>query len=183
MITLLLIAASLCADCFAVSLCSSISLKDANNRQIIITGLVFAIIQSGLLICGWLFGNLFVGLVEKIAHIIGFAMLLYVGLGMLLDGIKAKGECHNLNGWKNIIMGGIATSIDAAAVGVSQSMDAVQSKQALILCLFVFIITFISVFIGINIGKTIACKGRKVSRIAEILGGIILIGIGVGILI
>lgn len=182
-IELVLLAVSLCADCFAVSLCSSVTMKSVKVRTVIWTALAFAVIHTGLLLSGYFFGNAFVGLVEKIAHIIGFAMLLYVGLSMVWDGIKAKGECRNLNGLRNVLIGSMATSIDAAAVGLAQSMNFTPRSGALLLAALLFVITFVSVFCGINIGKTIACRSKKVGRIAEIVGGVILIGIGVGILL
>ncbi len=183
-IELLLLAISLCADCFAVSLCSSVTLKEAKARDVVFTALAFAVIQSGLLILGWLFGNVFVGLVEKISNIIGFALLLYVGGSMLYGGIKGESESRNLNGMRNVILAGIATSIDALAVGISQSMGGLDTSHSLWLTLFVFIFTVLSVVSGINAGKTIGCMdGRRYSRAAELAGGAILIGIGVSILL
>ena len=119
----LLLALSLCADCFAVSLCSSVTLKNAGWRDVLLTALAFAVIQSALLLAGCLLGDLFYGLVETVSGIIGFVLLAYVGGSMLVEGIRGCGEGKNLNGWKNILLGGVATSIDAAAVGVSQSMS------------------------------------------------------------
>ena len=49
-------------------------------------------------------------------------MLLYVGISMIVEGFRGKEEVRDLNGARNIILGGIATSIDALAVGVSESM-------------------------------------------------------------
>ncbi len=183
-VELLLLALSLCADCFAVSLCSSVTLRESKVRNIMLTALAFAVIQSALLFLGWLFGSVFVGFVEKISDIIGFALLLYVGGTMVYEGIKGESEGRNLNGMRNVILAGIATSIDALAVGISQSMGGLETANALLLTLFVMIFTFMSVVTGINTGKTIGCmNGRKYSRTAEITGGLILIGIGVSILL
>lgn len=180
----IIIAASLCADCFAVSACSSITLRSISRRTIVSTALSFAIIQSGLLLAGWAFGNLFVGLVFRISHIIGFLLLLYVGGGMLLEGIRAvKGEdveSRDLNGIRNVIIGGIATSIDALAVGVSQSMAGISWSGFVPLLASVFLITAISVIAGICGGRAV---GLRAGHWAEIAGGLILIGIGVTILL
>lgn len=176
-------ACSLCADCLAVSLCSSVTIKRIEWKAVVRVAAAFAVIQSGLLFCGWAFGNLFVGLVEKAAHLVGFLLLLYVGGSMLLEGIKAlKGgevETRNLNGWKNILLGGIATSIDAMAVGVAQSMAGQAWREFLPLLLSVMFVTAASAVIGICGGRTI---GGRFGHKAEIIGGAILIGIGVSIL-
>lgn len=175
----IMLAVSLCADCFAVSLCSSVTLRKAEWKSILATALAFAVIQTGLLAAGWLVGNVFYGLVETISNIIGFLLLAYVGGSMIVEGVKGCDGCRNLNGWKNIILGGIATSIDAAAVGVSQSMGGGSAASDVALFLAVFVCTAVSVIAGISAGKTIgSLKGRNVGRIAETAGGIVLVGIG-----
>ena len=180
----IIMAASLCADCFAVSICSSVTLKEIHWKSVFRVSLAFAVIQSALLAAGWAFGNLFVGLVDKISHLIGFLLLLYVGGSMLIEGIKAlRGadvESRDLNGWRNVILGGIATSIDALAVGVSQSMAKVEWDGFLPLLISVFAVTAISVVAGIYGGKAL---GNRFGHWAEVFGGLVLIGIGVGILI
>ena len=64
----LLLALSLCADCFAVSLCSGVTMKGTRRRQVLLVALVFGIVQAGLLLAGYFFGDLFVGYVERFAH-------------------------------------------------------------------------------------------------------------------
>jgi len=178
-ISQILVAISLCADCFAVSLCSSVTLRHIDFKTVLKVALAFAVIQSGLLLAGWSFGNLFVGLISKLAHIIGFLLLLYVGGSMLIEGARGKEEVRNLCGFRNVILGGVATSIDALAVGVAQSMSNQNWSFFLPLFVAVFIVTALSVFAGIFGGKSI---GMRFGRVAEIAGGIILIGIGIGLL-
>ncbi|MBQ9660589.1 MAG: manganese efflux pump [Bacteroidales bacterium] len=176
----ILLAASLCADCLAVSLCSGVTLRSAHWRQVLPIALAFAVIQSGLLLAGWAFGYLFVGLVERISHIIGFLLLLYVGGSMLLEGIRGGEEPHDLSGLRNVLLAGVATSIDALAVGVAQSMSGSSRGAFLPLFAAVFAITALSVVIGLRSGRAI---GVRFGRWAEIIGGLILIGIGVRILL
>lgn len=175
----ILIAISLCADCLAVSLCSSVTIRKINWRAVLRVAVAFAIIQSGLLLTGWLFGNLFVGLIERISHILGFLLLLYVGGSMFIEGIRNKQEIRDLNGLKNVIIGGVATSIDALAVGVAQSMSGQTWPGFAPLLVSVFIVTAISVICGIRGGKAL---GSRFGRWAEIIGGLVLIGIGVSLL-
>ena len=171
---------SLCADCFAVSLCSSVTLKTVNARDVTKVALSFAVIQAGLMLIGWAFGNLFVGFLDKAAHIIGFLLLLYVGGSMLVEGIKGEHDIKDLNGWRNIILGGIATSIDALAVGISLSMESKPWAEVAPLGISVFLCTALSVVLGIWIGKTVGCR---FGRWAEIAGGAVLVLIGVSVLI
>jgi len=144
------------------------------------TALVFAIIQAGLLFIGWVFGELLAGVVHTISHIIAFALLAYVGGSMLIDGIKAyKGHdthAQDLGSLKKIIIAGIATSIDAAAVGISQSVIGVDFKGFTPLFIAVFVITFISVVLGMTGGKKL---GENFGHWAEIGGGLILLFLAV----
>ena len=71
----ILIAASLCADCFAVSLCSSVKLRNPHWKKTAVIALSFAIIQTALLVAGWAFGELFVGLLGKAVKLVGFLLL------------------------------------------------------------------------------------------------------------
>ena len=175
----ILVAASLCADCLAVSLCSGVTLRDVRWKRVLGVALAFAVIQAGLLAIGWAFGHLFVGFVEKASHVIGFLLLLYVGGSMLIEGIRGKEEVRNLDGLRNVIIGGIATSIDALAVGVAESMEGTGWPGFLPLLIAVFVITALSVVVGLRGGSAI---GRRFGRWAEIIGGLVLIGIGVSLL-
>lgn len=175
----ILVAVSLCADCFAVSLCSSVTLRRVRVADVLKVALSFAVIQSGLLLAGWLFGNLFVGLVDRISHIVGFLLLLYVGGSMVIEGIRNESDVRDLNGFRNIILGGIATSIDALAVGVAQSMAAQPWSGFRSLLAAVFAVTAASVVAGIYGGRFL---GSKMGRWAEIAGGAVLVGIGVSLL-
>lgn len=176
----ILIAVSLCADCFAVTLCSGVTLGRITLRKVASVALAFAIIQSGLLLAGWLLGSLVASFVIKASHIIGFLLLLYVGGSMLWEGIRGKEEVRNLSGWKNVIIGGIATSIDAFAVGVADSLEGQQWNGFLPLLVSVFAVTALSAVLGICSGKAI---GSRAGRWAEIAGGLVLIGIGVWMLL
>lgn len=176
----ILVAVSLCADCFAVSLCSSVTLKEIKWRPIALVALSFAVIQTSLLLVGWLFGNVFVGLIEKAAHIVGFLLLLYVGGSMLIEGIRGEEEVRNLSGLRNVILGGTATSIDALAVGAAQAMTGCGWRGILPLLVSVAVVTALSVVAGICGGKAL---GHHIGRWAEIIGGMVLIGIGVSILV
>lgn len=176
----ILMALSLCADCFAVSSCSSVTLKETSWRKVWPIALSFGVIQTSLMLMGWLFGDVFAGIVEKIAGVIGFLLLLYVGGSMILEAVRGKAEIRNLNGVKNILIGGIATSLDAFAVGISMSMGRSTPSGFALDLIAVFIVTMLSVIAGILGGSRIGCKFGKP---AEIAGGCVLILIGLNILL
>ncbi len=176
----ILLAVSLCADCLAVSLCSGVTLQSVRWRPVLGVALAFAVIQTGLLLAGWAFGHLFVGLVEKISHLLAFLLLLYVGGSMLFEGIRGAEEIRDLSSWRNILIGGVATSIDALALGAAQSLEGVAWPALLPLVAAVFAITALTVTVGLRGGRAI---GVRFGRCAEIGGGLVLLAIGVSVLL
>ena len=187
-INAILLGISLCADCFAVSLCSSFLLqREEMKKKVWTVAAVFAVIQTGLFVGGWALGTFateliseYVGHFEKVAHIIGFLLLLYVGGAMFLDGVRGKSDHLNLDGFKSIIIGGVATSIDATIVGLSLAMDEAKWTDIAPIALSVLIFTALSVVVGMFSGSFV---GRKLGYSARIVGGLVLIGLGVNILL
>ena len=187
-INAVLLGLSLCADCFAVSHCSSFLMdREELRKKVWTVAAVFAVIQTGLLLGGWALGYFateliseHVGHFEKVAHVIGFLLLLYVGGAMFLDGVRSKSEHLNLSGFKSIGIGGVATSIDAAAVGLSMAMDEARWTDIAPLAMSVLFFTALSVVLGMFSGSFV---GRKLGYSARIVGGLVLIGLGINILL
>lgn len=175
----ILLALSLCADCFAVTTCSSLSLRRVTWREVLPIALIFSIVHIALMLLGWLIGDIFVGYLHKVADVIGFLLLLYVGGSMLVEAIKGEERRQDLNGVKNILLGAFATSLDAFAVGVSLSLSGAQSGDLAVNLATLFIVTFLVVTLGVFGGSKI---GERFGRPAEILGGLVLVLIGVGVL-
>ena len=184
----ILIGISLCADCFAVSLCSSFLVpKEELRRKVALVAAVFAVVQTGFFLGGWLLGTFATELIaahvshfETGTHIVGFLLLLYVGGAMFLDGVRGKSEHLNLDGFKGILLGGVATSIDASAVGLSMAMDTTPWAAIAPVALSVFVFTALSVVAGMLSGSFV---GRKLGYSARIVGGLVLIGLGIHILL
>lgn len=195
----LLLAVSLCADCFACTLCAGVTLapgpgdtvsaaKEKRRRawELLWIALAFASVHTIFLLAGWGFGSMLVGFVERISQWIGFLLLLYVGGGMLLEGIRAlRGHCdldhRRLDGFRNVLFSAVATSIDALGVGASQSMLEAGRPFASIagLAVTLFVVTVLVVLSGLLGGRVI---GRQFGHWAEVAGGLVLIGIGVSFL-
>ena len=187
-ISAILLGISLCADCFAVALCSSVTVtREEVRRKVWTIAAVFSVIQTGLFIVGWGVGTFATELIseyvdhfEKVAHVIGFLLLLYVGGEMFIDGVRSKTEHLNLSGIKSIVIGGVATSIDAAVVGLSMSMDEAPWGEIWPIALSIFVFTVLSVVVGMLSGSFV---GRRLGHSARIVGGLVLIGLGINILL
>ncbi len=171
----ILFALSLCADCFAVTLCSSVSVKCISGGRILRIALVFGVVQAALLTLGWAFGDIFVSYIEKVSHIVGFLLLLYVGGGMVKEAFSKDCRSLDLAGLKNVLLGAVATSIDAFAAGISLSMDGGSGNEIAGKASAVFFCTVAAAVAGMKGGQTL---GRKFGNAAELAGGIVLIILG-----
>ena len=87
-ITSILIAVSLSMDAFAVSLSNGLTNKKMPVRYMIITALFFGIFQGVMPLIGYLLGSIFEEWIEVALPIIGFAVLSFLGIKMIVDSAK-----------------------------------------------------------------------------------------------
>lgn len=173
----ILLSASLCADCFAVALCASVSMKNVRWTEVLRIALIFAVIQTAFLAAGWAFGDFISRYIIKIVKYVGMALLIFVGSSMIREAFSDE-ESHSLTGFRNIVLAGVADSIDALAVGISMSMAGRILPEMWVPTVAVFIFTALSVIVGIKGGSFI---GGKAGRPAAVTGGIVLILLGINI--
>ena len=113
---------------------------------------------------------------HKMTPAIALVLLLYIGGKMLISGIRGGEEENPAVGFRELMVQGIATAIDALSVGFT--IADYGWKSALGSSLIIGVTTFIISLGGVRIGKIF---GTKLSDKAQILGGVILIFIGVKI--
>ena len=179
-IDILLLAIGLSMDSLAVSITSGTVLKHkCTAGHIIKIASVLAIFQAGLTVVGYTLGYGFEKHIKAFDHWIAFSLLLYLGGKMIYDSTQIKIEDKKFNPLNNKTLCGlgIATSIDALAVGISL---AIINSPLLILAVTIGIVTFIFSAFGVYFGYRF---GQKVNLRLDLIGGIILIGIGTKILI
>ena len=174
---ILLISIGLAMDAFAVSICKGLSIKDLKAKNIIIVGLYFGIFQAGMPLIGFLLGKGFESFVTQIDHWIAFGLLSIIGVNMILETLKKEENINSDIGFKTMILLAIATSIDALAVGITFAFLEANIIGAIFT---IGIVTFVISALGVMIGSKF---GDKFEKKAQILGGIILIGMGIHILI
>lgn len=178
LIDIILLGVSLAMDATAVSICKGLSMKKLNKKKTITIALYFGTFQAIMPIIGYLLGISFKEVVESIDHWIAFFLLAVIGINMIRESLSKESESLNdLIDFKTMTPIAIATSIDALAIGITFAFLRVNIIGA------VTIIGTITIFlsmIGVFIGNEF---GNKYGKIAEILGGIVLIGIGLKILL
>ena len=176
-IEILLIAFALSADTFAVSVASGANAKKISLVNALKMGFIFAMFQGLMPVVGWLAGNTMERFVSQFAHWIAFSLLIIIGGKMIWESFK-KNENKEKNPFKLFIVFflGLATSIDALAIGITFSMLKVSIFYPAII---IGIITFFVALLGLFTGKKLA---RFFENKVEIIGGIILVFIGLKIL-
>ena len=177
--SILLIALALSADCFAVSLSSSLKLKTTSLTPILRMSVAFGLAQALMTGLGWLVGRTVVDIVSAYDHWIAFILLAIIGGRMIWESFHPSDERKIADTSKGFTLIGlaVATSIDALAVGLSFAFLHVNILMA---CLVIGLVAF-----GVTLGGFFLGKKIKVflGRYAEVIGGTILIAIGLRVLL
>jgi manganese efflux pump family protein len=176
-VTITLISIGLAMDALAVSLGIGTARQIANLRGKIRLAVHFGIFQSGMTILGWLAGATIDHYVEAIDHWIAFALLGYVGIGLIRSGLNKDGSAfrQDPSTGRTLIILSLATSMDAFAVGLSIALLNVSVlHSAIMIGVVTLVLSILGLFTGTSLGKTF---GKRM----EILGGLILLGIGMEI--
>lgn len=179
-----LLGVGLAMDAFSVSLANGLNDSRMSKARMSVIAGVFAIFQAAMPMIGWTCVHTIVqyfSSFEKFIPWIALVLLLYIGGKMLIEGIKGGDEesadIKNLS-FGTLLVQGVATSIDALSVGFT--IADYNLLMALICALIIAIVTFVICIVGLYIGKRV---GTKLAGKANILGGIILIGIGIEIFV
>ncbi len=182
-ITQLLLASGLSMDAFAVSVCKGMSMKKTGFAQALVVGLWFGGFQALMPIIGYFLGIELIGLISAWDHWIAFGLLAIIGINMIREAFKkddkkAESPKEDDLAFKPMLMAAVATSIDALAAGVS--FAAIPRMNIWISSGIIGIVTLAFSVIGVTAGHLV---GKGLASKAQIVGGVILIGIGVKILI
>lgn len=179
-------ALALSMDAFAVSVTKGMTIKHLTKSLGIKIALFFGIFQGGMPLLGWVMGIGFEKYIKSIDHWIALILLSYLGYKMIKGFIDERKEANEVDtllaatseeelSTKDILVLSVATSIDALAVGISFAFLSINIVEVSIA---IGVITFIMCLFGVFIGKKI---GNVFNGYAELIGGIILIGIGINI--
>ncbi len=185
--TSILLGAGLAMDAFSVSLADGLNEPEMPGRRAIGIAGIFAGFQFAMPLAGWVLVRTAVKAFNKLEFFIpwiALILLLYIGGKMLIEGIcenrsksaeTTTSSEHKL-GAGELVVQGIATSIDALSVGFA--IEAYSAAEAVASSVIIGIVTLIICLAGLTIGKK---AGTRLAGKAAILGGIILIFIGIEI--
>lgn len=178
-----LLGVGLAMDAFSVSLANGLNEPDMKKGRMSLIAGVFAVFQAAMPMIGWVCVHTvakYFSAFEKMIPWIALILLLFIGGKMLLEGIKGHDETDETIslGFGALMIQGIATSIDALSVGFT--IADYDAGMATVCAVIIAVVTFAICVVGLLIGKKV---GTKLAGKANILGGIILIGIGIEIFV
>jgi len=209
LLDIILLAVALAMDCLTVSIVSGVleftvyglqftddnnegseglASKSSVNRKLFTVNIrmafLFGFFQALMPLIGWLGISYFQSFIEDYDHWIAFSLLAIIGGRMVWESLNPAEEQHfNPRRLRTQLLLAIATSIDALAVGISFACTGYTSLGQLTLPLVIIgVVSFLFSLIGYQLGSRF---GRSIAHRLkpELLGGIILIGIGIKILI
>jgi putative Mn2+ efflux pump MntP len=180
-LAILLIALSLGLSNFAASI--GIGVTGINARTRLRVGVIFGLFETGMPILGLVLGHSLARTLGHAAHWIGAALLIATGIYASIQAVRSRSSDDNeqradtATGQHTgrLLLTGFALSIDNLAVGFALGTYHVS------LLLAAVIIGAVSVslsLIGLELGNRL---GAKTGERGELIGGLVLIGVGIAI--
>lgn len=198
-IQIILLGLALSMDAFAVSVTDGLVYQDINKKKALFIALVFGIMQGLMPLIGYWLVELVEMLVSGAGASAGnfmavvvtwaaFALLIFIGVKMLVEGIKSLGEKSEekparLCSIKEVLFFGIATSIDALGSGVALHSGLSNNVTIFIHVSIIIVITFALSLVGVLLGDKIEKLFKGKTEITSIIGGCILILLAIWIVL
>lgn len=177
-LSILMLGMAMSTDAFAAALARGANTLKPRLSHALLVGLIFGTVETITPIIGWLIGSFASDLIADYDHWAAFLLLTGLGLHAIYSAIRKSDETGSdgANGASEPLLAtaltGLATSIDAMAVGVGLAFANVNIAAV---ALVIGLCTFVMVTLGVLAGKAV---GMVLGRHAEIAGGCILIGVG-----
>ncbi|HMK54728.1 MAG TPA: manganese efflux pump MntP family protein [Methanobacteriaceae archaeon] len=176
--SILLLAIGLAMDAFSVSITRGLSIR-CGVKDALWIAIFFGGFQAIMPVLGWASGMKLAQLIHNLAPWVAFILLAFIGGKMIYDGLK-QNENRNISeilSFRELLILSVATSIDAFAVGVTFAFLNISILEPIII---IGLVTFVLSFLGVYVGKRL---GHLFENKIEVIGGVILVGIGLKILI
>jgi putative Mn2+ efflux pump MntP len=179
--SVVLLGLAMSTDAFAAALGKGAGMLRPRWPEALRIGLIFGVVEGITPIIGWLLGTAASRHIEAWDHWIAFGMLGLLGLHMIYKAVTDQDVAEEAiaerqGGLLSIALTGLATSIDAMAVGVGLAFVDVN---ILVVAVVIGLCTFTMVTLGVMAGRAL---GTLIGKRAEMAGGMILIVVGATIL-
>ena len=183
MLAVVLLALGLAMDATAVSIARGLAADKHLFQGALRCALLFGGFQSAMSALGWALGQTAAAFVARWSHWIAFVLLAFIGGKMLYearsagpgeDGDAVPAEPFR---WGLLFPLAVATSIDALAAGVTLPM--LEPAPAVSLAV-IGVVTAVCSAAGVLLGRRL---GARAGGRLDLLGGLVLIGLGVKLLV
>lgn len=200
-VQVILFGLALSADAFSVAVADGLIYKDINKKRSFLIATIFGVFQGLFPLIGY-------WLVEGVSQLVGisagakageimslvvswiaFALLIIIGFKMIYEGIKAirtpeEEKKDKLFSFKEVLVMGVATAIDALAAGVAFHNGDLSNNVTIWLHIsIIIVITFVISLCGVFFGKFFLKLFKGKTEITEIIGGSILILLAVWVIL
>lgn len=181
-VSILLLGLAMSTDAFAAAIAKGAGMLRPQWSEALRIGLIFGVVEGLTPVIGWALGSAASGYVEAWDHWIAFVLLAALGIHMLHKSMSGQdgGEEQDVvrkHGFAAVVLAGLATSIDALAVGVGLAFVDIN---IVLVAAVIGVCTFTMVTVGVMAGRAL---GALIGRRAEAAGGVILILVGAAILV
>jgi putative Mn2+ efflux pump MntP len=196
LLTLLLVALGVSADAFAVALGKGLQMRRLDLPAAVRLAVTFGLFQAGMPLVGYLLGSGLEQYITEVDHWIVFALLGLAGSKMIYEALAGDdgvarpadvdGEARTPSSGgtavavlphRELLVLGVATSLDALAVGIGFAFLDIDIAVAVSL---IGVCTALLSFVGVVLGVHAGARWRTP---AEVAGGLVLLGIGTRILL
>lgn len=188
---------ALAMDAFAVSITDGLVYQDINKKKALFIAITFGVMQALMPLIGyWLVegievavgNNKYANVMALIVTWLAFALLIFIGLKMLLEGIKElkkplEEKKAKLFSYKEVLIMGVATAIDALASGVALHSNMSNNVTIWLHVSIILVITFVLSFIGVILGKQIVKLFKGKYEVTQIVGGCILLTLAIWVVL
>ena len=199
-IQILLLAIALSMDAFAVSITDGLIYQDMNKKKAFFIALTFGIMQGLMPLIGYWLVELVEFLVNEgsagqagniMSQVVvwtAFTLLMFIGIKMIIEGIKElkkplEEKKTKLFSYKEVLLFGIATSIDALGSGVALHSGLSNNVTIFIHISIIVVTTFIISLLGVLLGNKIEKLFKGKTEITSIIGGCILLVLAIWIVL
>ena len=200
LLQILLFGVALSMDAFAVSVTDGLVYSDLTRRRAVWIAAVFGVMQALMPLAGF-------WLVHGVTYLVGatagatagriaatvvtwmaFALLLGIGGKMIVEAVcdlhkPAEAKTPKQFAVREVLVMGVATSIDALAVGVSLYAGISTAATVWLHAAIIMVCTFGLSMVGLFLGRAIDRLFRGKYEITCVIGGVILILLAVWIVL
>jgi len=185
-VSIILIGIGLAMDCFAVSISKGLSVDIHNvfakRQHPWLMAVFFGVFQGGMPLIGYYTGTLFADFFSRFAPWIALGLLAFIGGKMIWESLHKDADAEMEESaadfsMKTLLILAVATSIDALATGVIFiPCPEVLWVGISIIALCSFLFSIVGYLLGVFVGSRFRVN-------VELIGGIILVGIGIKIFV